>query len=69
MRTINTLSIGLEREALYHVAFAAPIPLILAVLAVGRQSSWPRATLLVVSVALFLVLYMLSYTIFCVACT
>ncbi len=56
-------------EALYHVAFAAPVPLILLVLAYRAEARSARAALLLTSLTLFGLLYVASYALFCVGCT
>jgi hypothetical protein len=59
----------LAEEAVYHVLVAAPLPLIVSVLAFRAHAPAIRAMLLAAGVLLFVALYVLSYFFFCVGCT
>jgi hypothetical protein len=56
-------------EALYHIAVAVPLPLIGALLAVRVRSWIVRTALMAGSIAFFLLVYVLSYMVFCRGCT
>jgi hypothetical protein len=56
-------------EAVYHVLVALPIPLIIAVLAFRVHAPTIRVMILAVDVVVFLVMFWLSYFLFCVGCT
>jgi hypothetical protein len=56
------------KEALYHVAFATPVPLALALVAFRTRSRSVRTLLLLAVIPLFGLIWFVSYLIFCVRC-
>jgi hypothetical protein len=56
-------------EAVYHVLVALPIPLMMAVFAIRVHAPAVRVMLLAAGVLVFLVVFWLSYFVFCIGCT
>jgi hypothetical protein len=53
----------------YHALVAAPIPLIVGVLAFRAHTPVVRVVLIAASIVLFVVLFWVSYFFLCVGCT
>jgi hypothetical protein len=67
--SLAAYSIEFVQEAVYHVAFAAPAPAVLVVLAFTKARGMTRTILFATGLLLFVVLYIVSYGLFCVGCT
>jgi hypothetical protein len=61
--------IEFTREAAYHLLVALPIPSILVGLAFLKARNGTRVALLAGSLVLFVVIYVVSYMLFCIGCT
>jgi hypothetical protein len=53
----------------YHLLVAAPLPAILVVLAFATTRGQMKVALLATSILLFVLIYFVSYVVFCVGCT
>jgi hypothetical protein len=56
-------------EAVYHVLVALPIPMVIAVFAFRAHAPTIRVMLIAAGVVVFLVVFWLSYFLFCIGCT